>query len=257
MIIQSRIFFKTHDTMIKSTAKQLPRLGLIASFIASFSASAQTVSTEQGFEDVNILPGWSIVNQSNPLGETSWFQGNRRLMEAQSGFVTSFIAANYRNTTAVDDDTSKTICDYLIMPNLGNLEAISFYTRTRKAANNFSIFPDRLYVVYSPTGDITTGNCTDDFGAFTETLEVINPDLTKDNYPDGYPFSWQKYDIDINGNGRIAFVYYVEDAGYYGTNSMYVGIDTVSWTFPSASSGTKKHADKKMLTSKEIGDTQH
>jgi len=212
------------------------------------TTGAQTVSTEQGFEDVNILPGWKVVNNSNPIGDTSWFQGNRRLMEAQNGFVSSFIAANYRNTTAEDDNVAKTICNYLIMPNLGSLDEVSFYTKTRKASNNFSIFPDRLYVVYSPTGEIDTGNCSDGFGSFTETLEVINPDLTKEVYPDGYPFQWQQYTLSINGNGRIAFVYYVEDAGYYGDNSMYVGIDTVEWTFSSAASDTK--IDEKVLRNK-------
>ena len=223
--------------------KKLSPISLSLLILLSCTINAQTVTTEQGFEDINTLPGWKMVNNSNPLGDSSWFQGDRRLMEAQGGFVTSYIAANYRNTAAVDDGNAKTICNFLIMPNLGNLANISFYTRTRKAANNFSIYPDRLYVVYSPTGEIETGNCTDGFGSFSETLEVINPDLTKEDYPTGYPSTWQQFNIEINGNGRIAFVYYVEDAGYYGQNSMFIGIDSVEWNFISTSND--KNIDKK------------
>ncbi len=193
---------------------------------------AQFPPTEQGFTDVNSLPGWITSNQSNPIGETNWFQGSgtSTVMTAQEGELNSFIAANYRNTAGTAE-TNATICNYLIMPELGNLESVSFYTRSRIAANNFNIYPDRLYVVYSPTGEINTGNCTEDFGDFTETLMVINPDLTKKSTsPEGYPLlTWEQFSVNVNGDGRVAFVYYVEDAGFYGINSNYIGLDTVEW----------------------------
>lgn len=200
-----------------------------------FTASlvfAQLPPTEQGFDDVGNLLGWEISNQSNPVGETNWFQGSGEIsvMLSQDGERNSFIAANYRNTIGTSE-TKATICNYLIMPNLGNLESVSFYTRSRVASNNFNVYPDRLYVVYSPTGEINTDNCTDGFGDFTETLLVINPNLTKEiTFPDGYPLQiWEQFTVDVNGNGRVAFVYFVEDAGFFGTNSNYIGIDTVEW----------------------------
>lgn len=204
----------------------------LSGLFATSVGFAQFPSTEQGFTDVGNLPGWVISNQSDPIGETSWFQGSdtSTVMIAQEGVENSFIAANYRNTTGTEE-TNATICNYLIMPELGNLASVSFYTRSRIASNNFNIYPDRLYVVYSPTGEINTGNCTEDFGDFTETLMVINPDLTKTpTFPEGYPLqTWEQFSVDINGDGRVAFVYYVEDAGFYGTNSNYIGIDTVEW----------------------------
>jgi hypothetical protein len=117
------------------------------------------------------------------------------------------------------------------MPDVGELSNVSFYTRTSVANNNFSIFPDRMYMVFSPTGGIEPGNCTDGFGDFTETLLVINPDLIQDiNSPDSYPIdNWRQFSSEINGPGRVAFVYFVEDAGFFGTNSNFVGIDTVEW----------------------------
>jgi len=207
------------------------KFSLIALSFFINTVNAQNVATNQNFDDVDSLFGWVFSNQSSPLGETNWFQGNGSLLQAQEGESNSFIAANYRNTEG-NPDTSSTICNYLIMPELGNLASVSFYTRSRIAANNFNVYPDRLYLVYSPTGEINTGNCTDDFGDFSETLLVVNPNLSQAiSSPEGYPLTqWNQFTSEINGNGRVAFVYYVEDAGFYGANSNYIGIDTVEWT---------------------------
>jgi hypothetical protein len=209
---------------------------VLLSIISIFNlAHAQILETIEDFNNIDnlSLSGWVFSNQSSPLGETSWFQGNNLLLIAQEGESDSFIAANYRNTAdSAEDEGESTLCNYLIMPNLGDLASVSFYTRSRIASNNFTIFPDRLYMVYSPTGEINTGNCTDDFGDFTETLLVINPDLTQETTsPEGYPLiAWEQFSSEINGNGRVAFVYYVEDAGFFGANSNYIGIDSVEWT---------------------------
>jgi len=192
---------------------------------------AQTTSTEQGFENIVNLPGWVLSNQSDPIGETSWFQGTTNHFVAQAGDFDSYISANFNNTGG-EEGSSGTICNYLIMPDLGNVESVSFFSRSIKASNNFNVYPDRLYLVYSPTGEINTGNCTDGFGDFTEILLIINEDLTEEEEaPEGYPLiNWQQFSSDIMGDGRIAFVYYVEDAGFYGANSNKIGIDTVEWT---------------------------
>lgn len=205
---------------------------ILSGLLTASTGFAQFPPTEQRFADVSNLPGWIISNQSNPIGETNWFQGSGTIdvITAQEGELNSFIAANYRNTSGAAE-TNSTICNYLIMPELGNLESVSFHTRSRIAANKFNIYPDRLFVMYSPTGGTNTGNCTDDFGDFTETLLVINPNLTKEpTAPEGYPLlAWEQFNVDVNGDGRVAFVYYVEDAGFFGTNSNYIGIDTVEW----------------------------
>ncbi|MCF6318692.1 MAG: choice-of-anchor J domain-containing protein [Proteobacteria bacterium] len=208
------------------------QLLILSGVFTSNIVLAQLAPTEQGFDDIENIPGWVTSNQSDPIGETNWLQGSgvTSVMIAQDGDANSFIAANYRNTAGTSE-TNATICNYLIMPDLGNLESVSFYTRSRIAANNFNVYPDRLFVVYSPTGEIDTGNCTEDFGDFTETLMVINPDLTQESTsPEGYPLqTWEQFSVEVNGTGRVAFVYYVEDAGFFGPNSNYIGIDSVQW----------------------------
>ena len=208
----------------------LPAL-FISNLILSSVAVAQIAATNQGFDDLETLSaGWVLTNQSSPIGITNWQQGDADLFVAQSGSGTSYISANFNNTGG-EAGSPGTICNYLIMPDLGNLATVSFQARSRIARNNFNVFPDRLYVVYSPTGEINTGNCTEGFGDFTETLLVINPDLTQETTaPDGFPVAnWQPFSTEINGSGRVAFVYYVEQAGFFGINSNFIGIDTVEW----------------------------
>ncbi|HHL32088.1 MAG TPA: hypothetical protein ENJ41_05830 [Oceanospirillales bacterium] len=206
---------------------------LIGAVLYTGTCSAQLPATEQTFNNIDTLSsgptGWILTNQSTPVGVTSWSQGNPEILVAQSGFARSYISANF-NSTGGESGNPGIICNYLIMPDLGNLASVSFQTRSRIAANNFNVFPDRLYMVYSPTGGTNTGNCTDGFGDFTETLLVVNPDLSKEAFPAGYPLdNWRLFESEINGDGRVAFVYYVDQAGFFGVNSNFIGIDSVKW----------------------------
>jgi len=221
----------------------------LSSFAVATTTVAQIAATSQGFRNVEMLAGWGFVNESSPLGETNWFQGDGNIFISQSGFGNAYIAANHRNTGG-EAGNPGIICNYIIMPDVGELSNVSFYTRSTVANNNFSIFPDRMYMVFSPTGGIETGNCTDDFGDFTETLLVINPDLTQDaNSPDSYPIgNWLQFSSEINGPGRVAFVYYVDDAGFFGSNSNFVGVDTVEWVLAETENET---VEKAMIDSKK------
>jgi len=68
-------------------------------------------------------------------------------------------------------------------------------------------------------------------GDFTTLLLDINPTLASG----GYPQAWTQYVITLSGlggptSGRIAFRYFVTDAGISGSNSDYIGIDTLKIT---------------------------
>jgi uncharacterized repeat protein (TIGR01451 family) len=173
---------------------------------------ANGTSDGEGFEDINNLPGWMMDNQSSPVGSSGWFQGNEVVFNAQSGANISYIAANFNNTAGTD------ICNWLIMPDLGFLQTLSFWSRTTTAAT----FADRLLVLHSPTGGTKTGDCTNDFGDFTETLIEINPTLAASTYPE----DWTQFTSSIDATGRVAFVYFVQDNS---TNGNYIGIDNVQW----------------------------
>jgi len=169
-------------------------------------------SQEEGFEDITTLTSWIMDNQSMPVGSSGWFQGNELVFNAQSGSNASYIAANFSNTAGTD------ICNWLIMPDLGYLQTLSFWSRTSIASQ----FPDRLMVLHSPSGGTNTGDCINDFGDFTETLIELNPTLSTG----GYPESWTQFNTVVDGPGRVAFVYFVEDTD---NNGNYIGIDNVQW----------------------------
>jgi hypothetical protein len=205
----------------------LTHLMLFLFILCSFQAApAAAQLLTEGFDDITTLPGagWVLTNQSDPIGLTEWFQGNNIVFPAQAGDPTSYIAANQNNTTGAG-----TISNWLITPPLvmaGN-SMLVFWTRVPDG----SIFPDRLEVRLSTNGTSTnTGTTATDVGDFNTLLLSVNPTLGVG----GYPEVWTRYEMNINhaGNGRIAFRYFVTNAGPSGSNSNYIGIDTVEMSRP-------------------------
>jgi hypothetical protein len=182
----------------------------------------------ENFDNVATLPGagWFQINRSEPLGTTGWYQGDSTVFTSQAGAANAFIMADFDNTGTTG---GATISNWLITPvlTLHNGDVLSFYTRTVTAPE----FPDRLEVRMSPNGASTNvGSTSTSVGDFTFILLTINPSLT----PAGYPSDWTQYEVTINGlggatSGRLAFRYFVTDAGEGGSNSDHIGIDTVTY----------------------------
>ena len=176
----------------------------------------------QGFDNINSLPGWSMQNNSSPLGTTGWFQGNPGEFTSQAGAPNAYIAANFNNTGA-----DGTISNWLLTPTLSllNGEQLIFFTRTIAGSS----FPDRLQVRMSTNlGSTNVGTTATSVGDFGTLLLDINPTYNIG----GYPESWTPYTVTVSGVpsvvvGRLAFRYFVESGGSAGDNSNYIGIDTV------------------------------
>ena len=187
-------------------------------------ATPLAVVVDEGFDDITTLPGagWLEVNDSSPLGTTSWFQGtdvaDSGPFDAFDGASNAYIAANYNNTAGVG-----TISNWLVSPEFtfGAGAVVSFYTRTVSSPS----FPDRMQVRMCTTGDCTNvGADPSDVGDFTTLLLDINPTYTTTDYPN----DWTLFTIELPpGTGRIAFRYFVENGGPSGANSDYIGIDRV------------------------------
>jgi hypothetical protein len=180
----------------------------------------------EGFNVVVPLPtGWFAQNNSSPVGITGWFQGNTAVFPAQSGAPTSYIGANFNNTTG-----NNTISNWLLTPNVAikNGDQFSFWTRTISPA----AFPDRLEVRMSTSGASTNVGATNaSVGDFTTLLLTINPSLTAV----GYPQAWTQFTITVSGlgapvSGRMGFRYFVTSGGPAGANSDFIGIDNVVFT---------------------------
>ncbi len=188
----------------------------------------------EGFDDIALLPGlgWAFINNSEPLGVTGWFQGNAIVFTAHTGITNSYIGANFNNTSDVG-----AISNWLLTPEItmNNGDTITFYTR-----RTVSEWQDRLQVRLSTHGSSTdVGVTATSVGDFDTLLLDINPTYESG----GYPQVWTQFGITLTGlsaatNGRLAFRYFVEDGGPDGSNSDYIGIDTLEYI---AASQTTPH----------------
>lgn len=209
----------------------IPRLQSIFSRAAfpAFVSALILCSSGSAFADFSegfgVAPpvGWTVNNNSSPVGSTNWFQGNSAVFSAQAGAANSYVGANFNNTTGAN-----TISDWLITPTIAvnNGDIFSFFTRTV----NQPTFPDRLEVRFSSVGGIDVGTSATDVGTFTTLLLTINGGLTNN-----YPNNWTQFSSTLSGlsgatSGAFAFRYFVTDGGPAGVNSDYIGIDTVSFT---------------------------
>lgn len=198
-------------------------------FQNGFEAASQVTMVE-GFDNITALAGagWLMQNNSQPLGDSGWFQGNATVLPAFDGAETSYIAANFNNTSGVG-----TISNWLVSPVLefDGASTVRFWTRTADAN-----FPDRLEVRVCVGACTSVGSGASDVGGFTTVLLTINPDLVG-----MYPEVWTRYTLAAadglpsSGQGRVAWRYYVTDGGPSGSNSNYIGIDSIELTAKSIS----------------------
>ncbi len=201
------------------------------------SSAAPGVDLIEGFNDITTLSGagWIQQNNSTSGGTTSWFQGSDTVFPAYDGDATAYIGANFRNT-----GTTGTISNWLVTPMLtfDASSSIAFHTRTKIATDGVSVYPDRVEVrVCTGAACNDVGSTPTAVGQFTTLLRSVNPNLGIADDPtgvNGYPLSdWAPFTIDASvglptsGQGRIAFRYYVTNAGTNGSNSNFIGIDNV------------------------------
>jgi hypothetical protein len=193
---------------------------LVTVLALSLPAQASVLLSE-GFDNIATLSGsgWVVINNSVPLGTTSWFQGVPAVFPSQAGAPSSYIAANFGAA-----DFGGNISDWILLPalTLHNGDAFSFYTRTESP----QMAADRLEVRLSTNGSSTNVGATDSsVGDFTTLLLTVNPSLTVS----GYPGVWTQFSTALSGlsgptTGRLAFRYAVPDTS---VNGDYIGIDTV------------------------------
>jgi hypothetical protein len=189
-------------------------------------------SFSEGFDDITTLAGagWALQNLSAPLGTSGWFQSSGAPFPAHSGAPTSYIAANFNNTTG----GTGTISNWLMTPEivLRNGTELRFWTRIPAG----STWPDRLEVRLSTAGPSTNvGATATSVGDFGTVLASVNPDLVVG----GFPEVWTEFVLTISGlpastSGRIGFRYFVTSAGPTGANSNFIGIDSFSVTQPTS-----------------------
>jgi hypothetical protein len=199
--------------------------------VVCLSTSLWSQSYAEGFDDLTTLTDWSVRNNSvSPNPNAGWGGGNTNAFAAQAGAPGSYLSCNFESTTSTNQ-TGVTISNWLFTPTqtYNNGDVITFYTRVSGAT---PVYPDRLELRFSAAGNGTdVGATPTSVGTYTSLLLSVNPNLTTT----GYPSTWTLYSATISGlsgptNGRVAFRYFVTDAGPGGTNSDYIGIDSYTYT---------------------------
>lgn len=184
--------------------------------------------------------GWASQNNSVPVGNQGWFQGNGfNTFPAFNGGPNDYYAANFNSSAATN--TPGVISNWLISPTvtLMNGATIEFATRT---INSATVYPDGMQVRISPIANYTLPSGATSVGSFSNLVFDINPSLsttvnaiqTGSNVV-GYPQSWTIYTATVSGitgtvTGRIAFRYFVTNAGPVGGNSNFIGLDAVKYS---------------------------
>jgi hypothetical protein len=208
---------------------------IITSVILAFVLSANLLGQAftENFDNITTLTtaGWFQQNNSAPIGSNpNWFQGTAISgggpFDAFNGASNAYIACNFNSTAGTG-----TINNWLLTPTrtFKNGDVITFYTRKYDVGQDY---PDRMEVRLSSNGASTNvGVGATDVGDFTTLLQSINPNLVVG----GYPLTWTQYTITISGlsaptPGRIAFRYFITNAGPTGANSDYIGLDNVVYT---------------------------
>src|SRR5215216_563442 len=132
----TNVFRSTKSASIKAALSAFAVFGL---FIAIGALNVNAQSITEGFDNITTLTGagWFMQNNSVPVGSTGWFQGNSSVFPAQAGAATSYIGANFNNTTGTN-----TISNWLLTPvvTLQNGAVMKFWTRNPTD----NPFPDRL-----------------------------------------------------------------------------------------------------------------
>lgn len=167
---------------------------------------------------ITLPTGWTVSNQSIPVGTNGWFNGNVTTIPPYEG--AGYIAVNFNSIAGAG-----TISNWLMTPSVTvqNGDEVSFYTRIPAAA-----YPDRVELRMSDLGDSSANPVgATGLGSYTTLCTSVNPNLTTN----GYPSTWTKISYIVTGlSGQVsckfALRYFVTNGGPDGNNSNYVGVDS-------------------------------
>ncbi len=189
---------------------------------ADTTPPSQVLGAGEGFEDLAglLASGWDTINTSDdPGGATNpdWFQGNPVVFNAHIGPDDSYAVSNFNATGGSQ------ISNWLLVPRIGELGSAFFYTRTVSG----NTFPDRMQVRFSAVSGTNVGTDPGTVGDYDILLLDINPNLDMGGYPD----DWAEFIVHPGATGRLAFRYFVDvDAGPVGSNSNFIGVDSLTVT---------------------------
>lgn len=183
--------------------------------------------------------GWVALNNSSPIGETTWSQGvyeNGKFgIAGWPAFSYNYAATDYLYVESSCGYGSSYISNWMITPviMMKDSDIVSFYTRT---SDDPSAKADRLQVRANYTStSAEIARTPTAVGDFSRLIIDINSTYCK-TCSSTYPTKWVKLEFKVkNGSsvpvpGRFAFRYFVEGGGPDGIRSEAIGIDAFKFT---------------------------
>lgn len=192
---------------------------------ASAAAPAYSATFDGGFP-----PGWTIQNNSSPVGDRTWERGPVSSLAPNPRVAQTFVGVNYESA-GVDPEGRPALADnWLIAAPMtfrpGDVVAFSTRAATPPPPpiNGVDQYADRLQVWLSLTADgpIAPGNAT--------LLLDLNKHYALGYEAGHYPYDWTAFDLPLSGLaaeavGRIGFRYLVEDSGPTGSRGDEIWLD--------------------------------
>ncbi len=194
-------------------------LALIAAVSSSSTLASQAQFVET-FDDVGGVAagsagpasleadGWVFRNQSEPIGSMGWFDG---------WLFSSFEGSGHMEASGSSVDFfGGDLSLWAILPAVAGQAAGDDVTL--HVERSFSHNDERLQILYSPSGDTSTGTSAHDLGDFSTVLADVALTST----------GWQTVTAVAPGDGRLAIRFAVENACNFGCASAHIGLDLVS-----------------------------
>lgn len=181
---------------------------------AATSGSSAAVLLSETFENVAGLAGsgWVLTNNSQPLGDSGWFQGNAGVFAAADGPADAYAGASFTGAGA-----GGVLSNWLITPELALDESPSLSFALRLLGDGFL---DTVEVYFSSAGasaDVgSTATSTGDFSLLDSFASDVDTGWVVQSLSAGALAS--------GTTGRFAFRFFVADTD---TDGNYVGIDSV------------------------------
>lgn len=191
----------------------------IAAMLLTAVAHAGVVLNE-GFDGAGVPADWVLNPAVSVTSPVTWAKpgnvGAGGVFAAQAGAPDSYLFNSFSSTPT--NASTGAISDYLITPLLtvNNGTMLTFFV---KADPDFeALFPDRLQVLFSPTGGTTVAS-------FTQLLLDINPLYLSTGFPTG----WTLETVVLTGlagptTGRFGFNYLITNPA---TQGDFIGLDSV------------------------------
>ncbi|MDB5822039.1 MAG: hypothetical protein JWR21_743 [Herminiimonas sp.] len=176
---------------------------IVSLFAGPIGSAQASVLLQEGFDNIDAMPGWVMTNASTPGGLVpSWFQGDGDVFGSHSGVSNSWLGANYNNAPA-----GGVINNWLITPEFSTETAVAVSLWLRGIA-------DPNYIDQVAFGFSDGSSAIGDFS--------VNPIVTVSTD------DWTLYTLNLAAQGTGSMGRFAIQYTNFADLANYIGVDDIS-----------------------------